>query len=176
LVAYAHFLNNQNILIAQYRNKKRGSTVKEDLKLLKRHYKGTLIINDYIDLIEFADGLHLGQEDLLKFNVDKKRALKEIKEKIGSKPIGLSTHNVKEVEEANTFAELDYIGLGAYRQSFTKNDTTIGGKELLKVAQKSKHKVAIIGGVRLDDDFHATPAIHYKVIGSNLMQAFLKHL
>ena len=90
------------------------------------------------------------------------------------KLLGLSTHNLEEVLEANSFKELSYIGLGAYRNTETKSDVTVQGKELLTIAKESKHKVAIIGGVHLEDSFQNTPTITYKVIGSDLMKVFLK--
>ena len=177
LAGFADFLNQKNIPIAQYRNKQKDtSIIREDLKLLKSIYRGRLILNDHIDLVDFADGLHLGQEDLLEYNSNKATAIKEIKAKIGDKILGLSTHNADEIEEANSFKELNYIGLGAYRNTTTKENVTIGGRELLDIAAKSKHKVAIIGGVCLDDDFSAFPAVSYKVIGSDLMLAYLKQI
>jgi thiamine-phosphate pyrophosphorylase len=61
--------------------------------------------------------------------------------------------------------DIDYIGLGAYRPTNTKNVTSIGGETLLEIAKLSTHPVAIIGGVRLDDNI---PNIKYKVIGSDI--------
>ncbi len=175
LAAYANFLNEQNIPIAQYRNKEENyQTIKNDLILLQEIYQGLLIVNDHIDFIEFADGLHLGQEDLLKFESNKAVAVKNIKEKIGEKLLGLSTHNLKEIQEANSFKELEYIGLGAFRDTQTKNNVTIGGKALIEIAKKSQHKVALIGGVCLADSFDNVPQIAYKVIGSDLMRCFLQ--
>ena len=112
----------------------------------------------------------------MEFNSNKAIAIKEIKAKIGEKILGLSTHNLAEIKEANSFKELNYIGLGAYRNTLTKENVTIGGKRLLDITAKSKHKVAIIGGVRLDDDFTHIPAVSYKVIGSHLMQEYLKQI
>jgi thiamine-phosphate pyrophosphorylase len=116
--------------------------------------------------------LHIGQEDLLKFNLNKNRAIKIIKEKIGNKILGLSTHNLDEILEANNF-NIDYIGLGAFRDSKTKKDiSSIGGEKLLEIAKFSNKKVAIIGGVKLSDSFKNYPQISYKVIGSDLMREF----
>ncbi len=146
------------------------------MKLLKSLYHGTLILNDYIDFVEFADGLHIGQEDLLKYNSHKVTAIKEIKASIGQKILGLSTHNLEEIQEANSFKELSYIGLGAYRNTTTKENVSIGGRKLLDIAAKSKHKVAIIGGVRISDDFSHVPSVSYKVIGSDLIEVYLKQI
>ena len=133
--------------------------------MIRKHYEGTLIINDSIELIAHADGLHVGQEDLRIQSADLKEAVHLIREKIGDKLLGLSTHNKAEILEANTL-DLDYIGLGAYRASSTKSEANVGGKALLEAAAYSKHPVGMIGGVRLDDEFEA-PVV-YKVIGSGL--------
>jgi len=69
------------------------------------------------------------------------------------------------VEEAN-FLNINYIGLGAYRKTDTKSEAKVLGEELLEIAKLSKHKVAIIGGVKLDDKFG--DEISYIVVGSGL--------
>jgi len=157
--------------IAQYRDKSKNFTqIKKNLELIKANFSAKLIINDYIDLIEFADGLHLGQEDLKTINRDYKKAIESIKKQIGNKILGLSTHNLEEIKIANSL-DLNYIGLGAFRDTNTKESVTIGGKKLLEIAKASKHPVAIIGGVKLSDSFESY--IAYKVIGSDLIKAFL---
>ena len=125
-----------------------------------------MIVNDTIDLIDYADGLHLGQEDLRTFDSDPLTAVAKIRSRIGRKILGLSTHNKAEILEANRL-DLDYIGLGAYRPTQTKSEANVGGKALLDAANHSKHPVGIIGGVRPDDSFE--PPIVYKVIGSGLL-------
>jgi len=161
-----HLKTIPNIPILQYRNK--SATLEEkkfDLLTIRKHYDGTLIINDTLELIDYADGLHVGQEDLRKESHDLKEAVRLIREKIGDKLLGLSTHDKVEILEANTL-DLDYIGLGAYRASSTKSEANVGGEALLEAAAYSKHPVGIIGGVRMDDVFEA-PVV-YKVIGSGL--------
>ena len=117
--------------------------------------------------------MHIGQEDLEEFSKNKKDAISSIRQKIGSKMLGLSTHNLEEIKVANSL-DLDYIGLGAYRVSSTKDVTSIGGEKLLSIAKSSKHKVALIGGVKLSDNFNSYPQIEYKVIGSDLIEQFIK--
>jgi thiamine-phosphate pyrophosphorylase len=152
----------------QYRNKSGTKEEKvADLQMIRTLYHGTLIINDAIELIEYADGLHLGQEDIRTYSDDLKEAVELVRNKIGSKLLGLSTHDKTEILEANTL-DLDYIGLGAYRATGTKSEANVGGPRLLEAAKHSKHPVGIIGGVRLDDDFEQP--IIYKVIGSGLYQ------
>ncbi len=156
------------IPILQYRNKQ-GLTEekKADLIAIRQYYSGILIVNDTIALIDYADGLHVGQEDLRKIDPDPIEAVAKIRRTIGGKLLGLSTHNKAEILEANRL-DLDYIGLGAYRPTQTKSEASVGGKALIDAAQYSKHPVGIIGGVRIDDDF--APPILYKVIGSGLLE------
>ncbi len=130
-----------------------------------------LIINDYIELASLADGLHIGQEDLLKIDSNIKDAIKKIKEELPSKMVGISTHNKEEILLANE-TDIDYIGLGAYRDSSTKKDINIKGKELLELSFLSKHPVALIGGVKIDDNFDGYN-IKYKVIGKDLVIKYL---
>jgi thiamine-phosphate pyrophosphorylase len=117
----------------------------------------------------------VGQEDLAKYGATTADAFKALKERLGSKTVGLSTHNLAEIEAANSIKDLSYIGLGAYRDTTTKESVLVSGKKLLEIAKESNHKVALIGGVKLDDNFENSPQIYYKVIGSDLMRRYLKH-
>jgi len=164
---FVKIAKRKNAEIIQYRNKNGNREfIKKRLIELRRLYDGFLIVNDNYELAQFCDGVHLGQEDLAKIDPDKKRALAILKEVIGNdKIIGLSTHNEKEVLEANDL-DLNYIGLGAYRSTSTKKDiSTLLGDKLDDIAALSKHFVAAIGGVKESDRFrHVT----YHVIGSGL--------
>jgi thiamine-phosphate pyrophosphorylase len=164
----AQKIESRNITIAQYRNKSGSLQEKQqDLLLIKEYFKGTLIINDTIELIEFCDGLHVGQEDIREFNSNISQAVATIRATIGTKLLGLSTHNLKEITEANQL-DLDYIGLGAYRGTKTKNEVKVLGEEALLLAKSSKPPVGLIGGVRLSDHFEQQ--ITYRVIGSDLYE------
>lgn len=132
---------------------------------IREHYDGKLIINDSIELIDHADGLHIGQEDIRKYSDDLSESVSHIREKIGRKLLGLSTHDKNEILEANDL-DLDYIGLGAFRATDTKSEANVGGEGLLEAASYSKHPVGMIGGVRIDDVFEEP--IIYKVISSGL--------
>lgn len=134
---------------------------------IRQYYQGTLIINDAIELIEYADGLHIGQEDIRAYAYDLGDAVQMIRRKIGRKQLGLSTHNKEEILEANSL-DVDYIGLGAFRATHTKSEVNVGGKALIEVASYSTHPVGMIGGVILNDDFEKP--IVYKVIGSGLYE------
>lgn len=166
LLSHLEHLRNFDIPILQYRNKKGSLEEKKaDLLLIREHYQGMLIVNDTVELIEFADGLHIGQEDIREYGCNLNESVAKVRAMIGRKLLGLSTHNLSEIEDANLL-DLDYIGLGAYRSTKTKSEANVGGEALLEAAKHSKHPVGIIGGVKMDDKFE-TPIL-YKVIGSDL--------
>jgi thiamine-phosphate pyrophosphorylase len=152
-----------DVAIIQYRDKISSfEEVKKNLLQIRKLWDKTLIINDYIDLVEFVDGVHIGQEDLKKYG-----SIANIRDKIARKLLGLSTHNKDEILKANQL-DIDYIGLGAYRETTTKDVLSIGGKKLENLAKLSIHPVAMIGGVKLDDEIKN---ISYKVIGSDICKS-----
>ena len=161
--------NNSQII--QYRDKINDIKIQEkNLKYLKENTNITIIINDKLELLKYCDGLHLGQEDLqrvknieLKLNSDD-MVFKFLKKLYPNKLFGLSTHNEVEILHANKL-NIDYIGLGAYRQTNTKDVSNVLGDNISYLAKMSKHKVGAIGGVKLDDNI---PNIYYNVVGSDL--------
>lgn len=155
-----------SVPILQYRNKTGAlATQRHDLHVIRSHYPGQLIINDSIELIDQADGLHIGQEDIRTFDDDLPKAVARIRDRIGRKLLGLSTHTYEEILQANSL-DLDYVGLGAYRGTRTKSNALVLGEEALTLARHSKHPVGLIGGVTLTDQFDES--ITYRVIGSDL--------
>ncbi|SFV53065.1 Thiamin-phosphate pyrophosphorylase [hydrothermal vent metagenome] len=157
-----------NAEILQYRAKNADiAFIKQQLITIRKVYDGFLIVNDAYELVEFCDGVHVGQEDLCEIDEDVHKAVNILRSVIGSdKILGISTHNEEEVLQANTM-DVNYIGLGAYRNTVTKQDiVNVLGKELDAIAKLSKHYVAAIGGVRLDDKFEN---VTYHVIGSGLL-------
>ncbi|QCT93809.1 thiamine phosphate synthase [Caminibacter mediatlanticus TB-2] len=184
--------------ILQYRDK--NSSFEEKLKRIKKIrklWKKTLIINDEIDLLPFADGIHIGQEDLVylceEFQINKIEMIELLKnseklkiksEKLNinlfnldlvnttsKKIVGLSTHNKEEIIEANKLP-LDYIGLGAYRPTTTKDTNNILGKKVIDLIKYSYHPVAIIGGVKIYDKIPA----NFKVVGSDICKLMSSRL
>lgn len=154
--------------VIQYRDKE-GSleSIKKAIVYLRQKWDEFLIVNDKIELVEFCDGVHIGQEDLLEFGETPQAAVTTIRSLIQyDKILGLSTHNQEEIEIANTL-DLNYIGLGAYRETGTKDVPNRLGNKLDKLAALSKYPVAAIGGVRLDDMFEY---VTYRVIGSGLYE------
>ena len=168
LEKFIEIANSKNAEILQYRNKSADlSFIKQQLIFIRRHYSGFLVVNDVYELIEFCDGVHLGQEDLRKIDNDIFKAVKIIRNVIQKyKILGISTHNEEEVMQANEM-DLNYIGLGAFRATNTKSDvSSLLGNSIESIAAKSKHYVAAIGGVTLDDKFNH---ITYHVVGSALL-------
>ena len=166
LERFVQLAHKHNASIIQYRNKSGDfDFITQQLVKLRQLWNKTLIINDAFMLHPFCDGVHLGQDDLLKVDRNPYFAVDKIRNIIGSnKQIGLSTHNREEIEMANLL-DLDYIGLGAYRATATKEDAPPLKELLDTLARHSKHPVAAIGGVRFDDTFEH---VAYRVISSAL--------
>jgi len=168
LESFIDIAKENGVEIIQYRNKKSDiNFIKQQLIKIRKMFDGFLIVNDAYELIEFCDGVHLGQEDLRAIDSDTNKAVKIIRSVIKSdKILGISTHNEEEVIKANGM-DLNYIGLGAYRNTSTKKDISVVlGDRLDEIASKSKHFVAAIGGVKKDDKFNN---VTYHVIGSGLV-------
>lgn len=131
--------------IIQYRAKKKNAKdmIEEAIALKKLciKYNVPLIINDRVDiaLAVDADGIHVGREDI---------PVLYIRKLIGNnKILGLSTKNLKHVEEANKLP-VDYIGFGSIFPTNTKEDAKVAGLEKLKKAVKiSLQPVVAIGGI-----------------------------
>lgn len=161
---FVKLCKNNSVKLIQYRDK--ISSVEEqknNLLFLKSNLDIPIIINDKIELIDFADGVHLGQEDFDKIHSNKSIAIKVIRKKIANKLLGLSTHNELEILEANDL-DLDMIGLGAYKNTNTKDVSTVLGDKISYLAKMSKHPVCAIGGVKKDDKIEN---ITFNVVGSD---------
>ncbi len=113
----------------------------------------------------YADGVHLGQEDIKKYPIDKVRKI------IGEeKIIGTSTHSVEQFEQANV-SDCDYIAFGPIFSTKTK-DYHIGPEDIERVLSVALKPVIFIGGISLDniDDVLQKGAKNIAVIRS-IMQA-----
>lgn len=166
LEKFIDLCKKHDVKIIQYRNKISAlDEQKKHLLILKKELNIPIIINDKIELIDFADGLHLGQEDFFKIHKDKKLAVKLIRTKIKNKLLGLSTHNELEILEANEL-DLDMIGLGAYKSTNTKDVSTILGDKISYLAKISIHPVCAIGGVLKED---VIENVRFNVVGSGFL-------
>lgn len=168
-ISFEKFLqicDTHDTVYIQYRDKVNSLDIqKQNILFLKQNTTIPIIINDKIELLEYADGIHLGQEDISHyFGNTKENTLKIIRRKYPNKLIGLSTHNEIEILEANSL-DLDYIGLGAYRTTSTKDVQNQLGDNISYLAQISKHPVGAIGGVKVDDNI---PHVSFNVIASGL--------
>lgn len=167
LETFVDLCKKNDVKIVQYRDKISSlQEQKTNLLYLKATLNIPIIVNDKIELIEFADGLHVGQEDLQAIHKDKKLAVKLIRLKIKDKLLGLSTHNELEILEANELP-LDMIGLGAYKDTSTKDVSTILGSKISYLAKISKHPVCAIGGVKIND---VIENIRFNVVGSGFYE------
>ena len=156
-----------DVEIIQYRDKSSSfEKVLKNIILLRNLWQKTLIINDKLEFVNFCDGLHLGQEDLKKFAINKKVAIKRVRRIIGNSILGISTHNLKEIKEANHL-NIDYIGLGAYKKSSTKDVKFVLGKRVSNLAKYSKYKVAVIGGIKINDNIKN---VDYLAISSDIIK------
>ena len=167
LEEFIEIAKTHNAELIQYRNKTADiSFIKEQLIKIRKIYSGSLIVNDSYELIEFCDGVHMGQEDLKNIDSELHSAISIVRSVIGKdKILGISTHNEKEVLQANDL-DINYIGLGAYKDTTTKDVPHTLGNSLDTIAATSKHFVGAIGGVNMNDTFvHVT----YHVIGSGLL-------
>jgi len=152
--------------LLQYRDKNSSFDEKLNrLKEIKKYWKKPIIINDDIKLAKYANGIHIGQEDLEElskiYNFSKIEVIKKLKKEF--KIVGLSTHNKEEILIANSYP-LSYIGLGAYRSTSTKDTNNILGENIINLIKYSNHPVAVIGGVKIYDKIPAK----FKVIGSDI--------
>ena len=125
--------------------KKKIIFIGKKVKKICKKYKVKLIINDspYLAKKIDADGCHLGQSDP-KLHV----ARKKLKNKI----IGVTCHNSINLVKKAIKQGADYIAIGAFYPSKTKNvkfKATI--KQLLKVKMITKLPIVAIGGIKFSN-------------------------
>ena len=163
---FLEILKKYDVKLLQYRDKVSDLELqKQNLIFLKQNLNIPIIVNDKVELIDYADGLHVGQDDVLKLHKDKNLAIKLLRKIVKNKLLGLSTHNELEILEANNF-ELDMIGLGAYKATNTKDISNILGEKLQYLSKISKHPVCAIGGVKVDDIIKNTK---FNCVGSAIL-------
>ncbi len=108
---------------------------------LCRRYGVPFIINDNVDIALKcgADGVHLGQEDLL---------ASDVRRQVGGKLIiGVSAHTVAEALEAQKNGA-DYLGVGAVFATATKTNVHTMTHELLRsICNAVDIPVVAIGGI-----------------------------
>jgi thiamine-phosphate pyrophosphorylase len=114
------------------------------LRKLTGRFDAILLINDHADiaLAVDADGVHLGQDDL---------PLRVARKIMGSKIVGISTHNLDQATEAER-GGADYIGFGPVFHTTTKDAGAPKGVDNIRTIKENVSiPVVAIGGIRLDN-------------------------
>lgn len=105
---------------------------------------GLALVNDDPRLAEFADGVHLGQEDLLAHD------LGAVRHRLGERIIGISCGTPAEARAVDP-ALVDYLGVGPLFATGSKADAggPIGVSGARAVVAATSLPVAAIGGITL---------------------------
>ncbi len=122
-----------------------------DCLAICRKYNVKLILNDYVEVVAELklDGVHIGKEDMKPLDARKILGTQFI--------IGGTANSLEDVAFLNE-CKVNYIGLGPYRFTKTKNNLSPivgeeGYKSILLSCNKNKLQVPIvaIGGIEFDD-------------------------
>ena len=112
-----------------------------EIAALCKKYEVPFFINDNVDIAIKckADGIHVGQEDMM---------AAQVRQKVGEDMmIGVSVHTVEEALEAVKNGA-DYLGVGAMFSTSTKTDVDVLPKEVLKdICEAVDVPVVAIGGI-----------------------------
>ena len=116
-----------------------------EIGALCRKYQVPFIINDNVDIAVKcgADGVHVGQDDMM---------ASDVRRRVGDRMIiGVSAHNVKEAVEAVKNGA-DYLGVGAVFNTSTKTNVSNMSAETLKeICDAVNVPVVAIGGISADN-------------------------
>ena len=132
-------------------NSKELFTLAEAVKTLCEEYLATFIINDKVDLaLQInADGVHLGLNDM---------RIKDARNLLGYHKIIGGTANTLEDVLQRTAENCDYIGLGPFRFTATKENLSPilgleGYRQILSKLQEQNIRIPAyaIGGIALND-------------------------
>jgi len=133
------------ITIFQYREKGKGAYSGDEkfhfakqLQAICKENNIPFIVNDDVELaLQLdADGVHIGQDDA---------SAKEVRQKIGDKILGVSTHNLEEVKKAIKEGA-DYVGIGPIYPTKSKEDAkTPQGTSLINEVRIKEIEIPIVG-------------------------------
>ena len=158
------------ITMFQFREKGEKALQSEEKKQLARQIQALcqeanvpFIVNDDVQLaLDLdADGVHVGQED---------SNAKDVRQRIGNKILGVSTHNLDEVKQAMKDGA-DYVGMGPVYPTETKKDTrSVQGVSLITEVRRHGLQIPIvgIGGITYDN---AAPVIQAGADGISIISA-----
>lgn len=117
----------------------------KDICALCRRYHIPFIVNDNVDIAVAcgADGIHVGQEDMV---------AGEVRRRVGDAMIlGVSVHTVEEARQA-VHDGADYLGLGAVFPTSTKADADQMTSETLRdICSAVDMPIVAIGGINRDN-------------------------
>mgnify|MGYP000106702001 FL=1 len=117
----------------------------KDICALCRRYHIPFIVNDNVDIAVAcgADGIHVGQEDMV---------AGEVRRRVGDAMIlGVSVHTVEEARQA-VHDGADYLGLGAVFPTSTKADADQMTSETLRdICSAVDVPIVAIGGINRDN-------------------------
>ncbi len=116
--------------------------IAKNLSSITKDSKSNLIINDspQIAIKSNADGIHIGQDDMV---------YQDVRDLVGDKMIiGLSTHNIEQVKEANLLKP-NYIGMGPVYKTPTKKipDPVLKPAGLKAMMDVNELPYVAIGGI-----------------------------
>ncbi len=112
--------------------------------ICKKNKVKFLINDDPILAIKLgADGCHLGQKDI---------NIKEAREIVGKKIIGITCHNSISLAKKALKAKASYLAFGAFYSSKTKKTNHIANIKILKKIKKiTKTPIVAIGGINSEN-------------------------
>lgn len=106
---------------------------------------GIVLVNDDVALARVADGVHLGQDDLLRYR------LPDVRRALGPRIIGLSCGTPQEARALDP-ALVDYAGVGPVFATGSKHDAglPIGVSGVRAVVEATPLPCAAIGGIGIE--------------------------
>lgn len=129
-------------------------SIATEAKKICKKYRAQLIINDHVEVAKAirADGVHLGQKDM---DPVEARAI------LGDRPyIGCTANTWEQVELIYESKVVDYIGLGPFKHTETKQDLSLvlglrGYSNILNnmIIQDIDMPIIAIGGIEMTDVF-----------------------
>jgi thiamine-phosphate pyrophosphorylase len=147
-IAGAAIRGGVDIIQMREKNKPRAELVRlgKELSCLCKEKGVIFIVNDDPSIAKEvdADGVHLGQDDILRSPIDQTREL------LGpDKMIGVSTESVSQVEAVND-EDIDYIAYGPVFCTTIK-DKCAGTGDVERVLKTARKAVFFIGGITLSN-------------------------
>lgn len=169
VLKFAEFFVGKGVPFIQYRDKRNiddfnsgdAMSVRKSVWDIRQATWGggtKFIVNDFVEMAleADADGVHLGQEDIVKFG-DAKDIKKKIlgswnQDRIGKDfMLGISTHSEEQARSACE-TDADYIGVGPLLATPTKENYAPLGIELAKeMISFSDKPTVLIGGIGYND-------------------------